>query len=146
MAERHQPKPFVAGDRIPLNVPTYGSEEVIEAMDSLLSTWVTMGKKVKRFEEMFAEYVGVKHAVMVNSGSSANLLALSALGLEPGDEVITPALTWATTVFPIAQVGAVPVLVDVDRETYNISPEAIEAAITPKNAAIMHVHLLGNPY
>lgn len=138
--------PFIPGKtRIPLNVPTYGAPEVIEALDSLMSTWVTMGKKVKRFEEMFAEYISQEHAIMTNSGSSANLLALSALGLKLGDEVITPALTWATTVFPIAQVGAVPVLVDVDRATYNIRPEAIEAAITPKAKAIMPVHVLGNP-
>ena len=138
--------PFIPGKtRIPLNVPTYGSPEVIEALDSLMSTWVTMGKKVKAFEGMFASYIGQKHAVMVNSGSSANLLALSALNLQPGDEVITPALTWATTVFPIAQVGAIPVLVDVDRGTYNISPSAVEAAVTPRTRAIMPVHLLGNP-
>jgi len=137
---------FVPGQtRIPLNVPTYGAEEVIEALDSLLSTWVTMGTKVAAFEEMFAKYIGKWLGIMVNSGSSANLLALHCLNLKPGDEVITPALTWATTVFPIAQVGAVPVLVDVDRETYNISPAAIEAAITPKTKALMPVHLLGNP-
>ena len=146
MAVLDEPREFVPGKtRIPLNVPSYGSEEVIEALDSLMSTWVTMGKKVKVFEGMFADYIGQKHAVMVNSGSSANLLALEALDLEPGDEVITPALTWATTVFPIAQVGAVPVLVDVERDSYNISPAAIKAAITPKTRAIMPVHLLGNP-
>ena len=126
-------------------MPTYGREEIDEAIDSLESGWVTMGAKVKRFEQMWADYIGTKFAVMVNSGSSANLLALSCLGLQPGDEVITPALTWATTVFPIAQVGAVPVLVDVDLDTYNISPAAVEAAITPRTRAIMPVHLLGNP-
>lgn len=151
LVERHMaasagPREFVPGrTRIPLNVPTYGAAEVIEALDSLMSTWVTMGKKVQAFEEMWAEYVGKWLGVMTNSGSSANLLALSALDLQPGDEVITPALTWATTVFPIAQVGAVPVLVDVDRASYNISPEAIEAAITPHTRALMPVHLLGNP-
>ena len=85
---------------------------------------------------------------MVNSGSSANLLALASLrqaGVKAGDEVITPALTWATTVFPIAQVGLTPVLVDVKRETYNIDPDAVERAITPRTQAIMPVHLLGNP-
>ena len=139
-------KLFVPGQtRIPLNVPTYGREEIDEAIDSLESGWVTMGAKVKRFEEMWADYIGVEYAVMTNSGSSANLLALSCLGLKPGDEVITPALTWATTVFPIAQVGAVPVLVDVDLDTYNISPGAVERAITPRTRAIMPVHLLGNP-
>jgi len=131
--------------RIPLNVPTYGRAEIDEAIDSLESGWVTCGKKVEAFEKMWAEYIGVRHAVMTNSGSSANLLALTVLGLKPGDEVITPALTWATTVFPIAQVGAVPVLVDVDRETYNIDPVMVERAITPRTRAIMPVHLLGNP-
>ena len=146
MAVYDEPREFVRGKtRIPLSVPTYGAAEVVEALDSLMSTWVTMGAKVKAFEQMFAEYIGQSYGVMTNSGSSANLLALSCLGLKPGDEVITPALTWATTVFPIAQVGAVPVLVDVDRATYNISPQAIEAAITPKTKAIMPVHLLGNP-
>ena len=140
------PEQFIPGiTKIPLNVVTYGREEIYEAVDSLESGWVTMGAKVKRFEQMWAEYIGVKHAVMVNSGSSANLLALSCLGLQPGDEVITPALTWATTVFPIAQVGAVPVLVDVDLDTYNISVAAVERAITPRTRAIMPVHLLGNP-
>ena len=139
-------KAFIPGvTKIPLNVPTYGRAEIDEAIDSLESGWVTMGAKVKRFEEMWAEYIGVKYAVMTNSGSSANLLALSCLGLQSGDEVITPALTWATTVFPIAQVGAVPVLVDVDLDTYNISPEAVRQAITPRTRAVMPVHLLGNP-
>ena len=146
MEAAHRPEPFVLGTtRIPLNVPTYGAAEVIEALDSLISTWVTMGKKVRAFEQMFAQYVGQGYGVMTNSGSSANLLALSCLGLKPGDEVITPALTWATTVFPIAQVGAVPVLVDVSRDTYNVDPQAIEEAVTPRTKAIMPVHLLGNP-
>src|SRR6266568_3383800 len=104
---------FVPGKtRIPLTVPTYGSEEVEEAIDSLLSTWVTMGAKVKKFEEAFAKYNGSTHAVMVNSGSSANLLALSVLTnplipdhIKQGSEIITPAVTWATTVYPIANVG-----------------------------------------
>lgn len=131
--------------RIPVSALSYGQPEIDEVMDSLKSGWLTMGEKVKRFEAMWAEYIGVEHAVMVNSGSSANLLALSALELEPGAEVITPALTWATTVFPICQVGAVPVLVDVDLETFNMNPGAMEAAITPLTKAIMPVHLLGNP-
>ncbi len=144
---------FVPGKtRIPLTVPTYGSEEVEEALDSLLSTWVSMGKKVKRFEEMFAEYLGSKHAVMVNSGSSANLLALSLLTnpmvpdrIEPGSEIITPAVTWVTTVYPIVNVGCVPVLVDVDSETFNILPEEVEKALSGKTRALMPVHLLGSP-
>jgi CDP-6-deoxy-D-xylo-4-hexulose-3-dehydrase len=145
--------PFVPGQTpIPLSVPTFGWEEVWDALETLLSTQVTMGKKVQRFESMFAEYVGVKHAVMVNSGSSANLLALSVLTnpllaghLQPGDEVVTPAVTWATAVFPIANVGLVPVLVDVDLNTFNLIPEEVEKAITPRTRAILLVHLLGNP-
>ena len=144
---------FVPGKtRIPLIVPSYDWEEVAEALDSLLSTQVTMGQKVKQFESMFAEYVGVRYAIMVNSGSSANLLALAILTnrflenrIKPGDEIITPAVTWATTVWPIIDCGAVPVLVDVDLETFNINTEEIKKAITHKTRAIMPVHLLGNP-
>ena len=144
---------FVPGKtRIPLTVPTYGSEEVEEAVDSLLSTWVTMGEKVKKFEEAFAKYNGSKHAVMVNSGSSANLLALSVLTnslipnhIEKGSEIITPAVTWETTVYPIANVGCIPVLVDVDPATFNVLPEEIEEAWTPRTRAIVPVHLLGGP-
>ena len=137
---------------IPLNVPSFGWEEVWESLDSLLSTQVTMGRKVKQFEQMFADYIGVNHAIMVNSGSSANLLALSVL-TNPvlsdhwvaGDEIITPAVTWATTVFPMINCGLVPVLVDVDIDTFNLLPEEVEKAITPRTKAIMPVHLLGNP-
>src|SRR5713226_9589994 len=144
---------FVPGKtRIPLTIPTYGSEEVEEAIDSLLSTWVTMGAKVKKFEEAYAQYNGSKHAVMVNSGSSANLLALSVLTnpilkdpVPKGSEIITPAVTWATTVYPISDVGCTPVLVDVDPKTFNIIPDEIEKAITDKTRAIMPVHLLGGP-
>lgn len=142
--------PFVLGKtRIPLSVPTFGSDEVIEAIRSLLELRVTMGSKVQQFERMFADYIGVRNAVMVNSGSSANLLALSVLRysgrLQPGDEVITPAVTWSTTVFPIIQVGCVPVFVDVDLGTYTANVNEIEKAITKKTKAIMPVHLLGNP-
>src|SRR3989449_4856214 len=144
---------FVPGKtRIPLTVPTYGSEEVEEAVDSLLSTWVTMGAKVKKFEEAFANYNGSRHAVMVNSGSSANLLALSVLAnhtvpdyIEKGSEIITPAVTWATTIYPISNVGCTPVLVDVEPRTFNIVPEELEKAIGPKTKAIVPVHLLGSP-
>ena len=144
---------FIPGKtKIPLAVPQFGSDEVIESVESLISTWVTMGKKVRSFESQFKDYVGQKGALMVNSGSSANLLALSALSspnfdnrIKPGDEVICPAVTWSTSVYPILNVGAKPVLVDVDLNTLNVSPEAIENAITPKTKAIMAVHLMGNP-
>lgn len=144
---------FVPGKtKIPLQVPPIGSDEIKEAVESFLSTWLTMGKKVKTFEGSFADYIGTKSAIMVNSGSSANLLALAALTnphfknqFRPGEEVITPAVTWATTVYPIANVGLIPVIVDVDLETFNINVDSIENAITEKTRAIMPVHLLGNP-
>jgi len=144
---------FIPGKtKIPLAVPQFGSDEVIEAMESLISTWVTMGKKVKTFESQFSEYVGQKKGLMVNSGSSANLLALSSLSslnfknrIKPGDEVICPAVTWSTSVYPILNVGAKPVLVDVDINTLNVKPDTIEKAITPKTKGIMAVHLMGNP-
>ena len=123
----NQKEPFVPGKTsIPLAVPTFGWEEVWEAIESLLSTNVTMGDKVREFESLFAQYLGVRHAIMVNSGSSANFLALQVLTnpqferpLQPGDEVITPAVTWATTVWPIVNSGLIPVLVDVDLDTFN---------------------------
>ena len=144
---------FIPGKtKIPLAIPQFGSDEVIESVESLISTWVTMGKKVRTFESQFKDYVGQKGALMVNSGSSANLLALSALSspnfdnrMKPGDEVICPAVTWPTSVYPILNVGAKPVLVDVDLNTLNVSPETIEDAITPRTKAIMAVHLMGNP-
>lgn len=144
---------FVPGvSRINLQNPTYSYDEVMEVMDSLLSSWVTMGKKVKQFETIFSKYMGVGSGTMVNSGSSANLVALSALSdprvknrISPKEEVITPALTWSTTVFPISLVKARPVFVDVCIDSFNIDENKIEDAITEKTKAIMPVHLLGNP-
>ena len=136
----------------PLSVPLYGAEEVTEAMDTLLSRRVTMGRRVQQFEEEFAAYVGAEHAVMVNSGSSANLLAVCSLtaqvtpqGLYPGDEVIVPAVTWPTTITPIIQNGCVPVFVDIDPETLNLKTEELEKAWSPRTRAVFVVHLLGNP-
>jgi CDP-6-deoxy-D-xylo-4-hexulose-3-dehydrase len=135
---------------IPLISPSYGKEEVEEAMASLLSSWVTMGTKVKKFEEQFAKYIGTKYAVMVNSGSSANLLALSVLShpniskIKKDSEIITPAVTWATTVYPMINVGVKPVFVDVDLDTYCINVEEMKSAVSKKTSAIMPVHLLGN--
>jgi CDP-6-deoxy-D-xylo-4-hexulose-3-dehydrase len=145
---------FIPGiSSIPLAESPYDWEEVYEALDSLLSMKTTMGEKVNKFEKLFAKYVGTKYAIMVNSGSSANLLALSifanpSLGshqLKKGDEIITPAVTWATTVYPICNMGAIPVFVDVNLDTFEIDTEKIENAITKKTKAIMPVHLLGNP-
>ena len=144
---------FIPGKtKIPLNIPSYSWEEAYEAIESIITTRVTMGEKVQKFERMFADYVGVENAVMVNSGSTANLLALSILTnpvinnrIQKGEEIITPAITWSTTVFPIINVNAMPVLVDVDLDTYTIDTTEIEKAITDKTRAIMPVHILGNP-
>jgi CDP-6-deoxy-D-xylo-4-hexulose-3-dehydrase len=146
------PVPPGAGEpRLPLHVPSYGADEVNEAIESLLSTRVTMGDKVRRFETLWAEYLGVAEAVMVNSGSSANLVMAAALvnpafprPLAPGDEVIVPAVAWSTTYFPLVNVGLVPVLVDVDLDTFTIDPAAAARAVGPRTRALMPVHLLGN--
>jgi CDP-6-deoxy-D-xylo-4-hexulose-3-dehydrase len=136
----------------PLSVPLYGADEVMSALQVLLSQNVTMGARVRQFEQAFSEFIGSRHAVMLNSGSSANLVALAILsesvvpnGLHPGDEVIVPAVTWPTTVTPIIQAGCVPVFVDIDSETLNLRPESLEEAWSPRTRAIFVVHLLGNP-
>lgn len=144
-------------DGINLVSTTFDEKEITEAIDSLLTTNLTMGKKVELFENKWSEYlekVSFKNirSVMVNSGSSANLLAIAVLmdrsikdHLKPGDEMIVPPVTWSTTIFPIIQLGLKPVIVDVDLETMTISPDKIRDAISPKTRAIMPVHLLGNP-
>ena len=152
-AQQTESEKFIPGKtKIHLSIPQFGVDEIIESIDSFLSTYVTMGKKVKMFENLFSSYIGTRHGIMVNSGSSANLVALSALSntavknhLIPGDEIITPAVTFATTVYPISSQNCVPVFVDVDRETLNMNTEKIEKAVTAKTKAIMLVHLLGNP-
>jgi CDP-6-deoxy-D-xylo-4-hexulose-3-dehydrase len=145
------PEPRTEEVRLPLHVPSFGADEVNEAVECLLSTRVTMGDKVRRFEALWAEYLGVAEAVMVNSGSSANLVAAAALvnpafprPLVAGDEVIVPAVAWSTTYFPLVNVGLVPVLVDVDLDTFTIDPAAAAHAVGSRTRALMPVHLLGN--
>ena len=135
--------------KIRLHEPTFGEEEITAAVDVLRSTLVTHGAKVKEFERLFAAGA---HGIAVNSGSSANLLLVSALTnpatagrLLPGDEVIVPALSWSTTVWPLVQHGLIPVIVDVDPSTFNISPEQVERAICPRTRGLMPVHVYGNP-
>lgn len=135
-----------------LHEPTFGAEEINAMVAQSLSTFVTMGKQVRGFEEECARYFGTSHALMNNSGSSANLLAIAALAnptftnhLKSGDEVIVPALSWSTTVWPLVQHQLTPVFVDCDPDTYNFDYDALEAAITPKTRAIMLVHVYGNP-
>lgn len=147
------PKPFdPARPVIKLHETTYDAEEILEVLTCLLATEVTMGPKVKRFEQEFAKRFGHAHAVMVNSGSSANLLAVAGLAnhyvqdhLNPGDEVIVPALCWSTTVWPLIQHQLVPVIVDADPKTLNIDPDEVVKAIGPKTRSIMPVPIYGNP-
>jgi len=138
--------------KVKLHEPTFGSEEIWEALESMLSTMVTMGDKVLRFEREFSEEFRFGSSTMVNSGSSANLLAVAALSnpamkdpLKPGDEIIVPALSWSTTVWPLVQHGLVPVIVDIDPVTLNMDPNEIERAISDKTRGIMLVHVYGNP-
>jgi CDP-6-deoxy-D-xylo-4-hexulose-3-dehydrase len=142
--ERHDP---VQG--IPLQVTGFGADEVYGAVEALVSTWVTMGKRVRAFEEAFADWVGTRHAVMVNSGSSANLVGLAALvhtgQLRLGDEVLVPAVAWSTSLFPVAQCGLRPVLVDVDPQTLCIDVALAAAAMGPRTRGVIAVHLLGQP-
>ncbi|RCX19013.1 CDP-6-deoxy-D-xylo-4-hexulose-3-dehydrase [Fontibacillus phaseoli] len=140
--------PVVYGGRV------YDEKEMRSLVDSSLDFWLTAGRYNKQFEKEFAEYLGVRYALLTNSGSSANLLAFSALTspklkekrIMPGDEVITVAAGFPTTVNPIVQNGAVPVFIDVELGTYNIRVEKIEGAITPKTKAIMVAHTMGNPF
>ena len=142
--------------RIPLNKNTIGEAEKAAVNAVLDSGRLTMGERCRAFERAFAGYIGVEHAVMVNSGSSANLIALFALAnpllpadgalprrIERGSEVIVPALTWSTTIWPVLQAGAKPVFVDCDPNTLQVKPETIEAAITDATSAIVVVHVLG---
>ncbi|MDB5245367.1 MAG: NarL family transcriptional regulator [Parcubacteria group bacterium] len=133
------------GMRVPYAQAVYGEEE-IQAVNQVLSDpfKISPGVKVKEFETQIATIFGKKHGVMVNSGSAANLLAVEIMRLGAGDEVITPVLTFGTTVAPILQKGATPIFVDVVPGTYQIDPDKIEAAITPNTKAIMIPSLLGN--
>lgn len=138
--------------RVNLHEPSFGEEEIEAAVTQMRTTHVTMGKQVREFENQCAKYFGAEHALMCNSGSSANLLAFAALTnpmclnhLNPGDEVIVPALSWATSVWPIIQHQLIPVFVDCDLATYNFDYDKLEEAITTKTRAIMVVHVYGNP-
>lgn len=127
---------------LPYALPLIGEEEINEVVDSLRSGWITTGPKVKRFEQDFADYVGTKHAIAVNSCTAGLHIALTALGVGPGDEVIVPTMTFCSTANVVVHLGARPVLVDVG-DDFNVTPAAIEAAITPRTKAIMVVHFAG---
>ena len=151
----YTPKPFIPGESVvPVSGKVMGAKELQLMVEASLDGWLTTGRFNTAFEERLAKYLGVKHLITVNSGSSANLVAFSALtsprlgdrAIKPGDEVIGVAAGFPTTVNPILQFGAVPVFVDVDLATHNINASLIEAAITPKTKAIMLAHSLGNPF
>jgi CDP-6-deoxy-D-xylo-4-hexulose-3-dehydrase len=150
-----QHKGFIQGkDYIPYAGRVYDEKEMISLVDSTLDFWLTAGKFAKQFETEFAKFLGAKYCLLTNSGSSANLLAISALTspklgdkqLKIGDEVITVAATFPTTVNPIIQNNLVPVFMDVDVGTYNIQADKIEEALSEKTKAIFLAHTLGNPF
>jgi CDP-6-deoxy-D-xylo-4-hexulose-3-dehydrase len=152
----HAPQPFEKGlSPVPVSGKVFGAEEVCSLVDSALEFWLTTGRFNAAFESRLSNYIGSRRkALTVNSGSSANLIALTALtshihserALKPGDEVITCATGFPTTVNPILQNGLTPVFVDVDIPTYNIDVTQIEAAVGDKTRAIMVAHSLGNPF
>jgi len=153
--EFHNQKNFFReGDRVPYASRVFDSEELVNLVDSALEFWLTAGRYANDFEQNFAKYLGVKFCSLVNSGSSANLVAFmtltsSLLGerrIKRGDEVITVAAGFPTTVAPIVQYGAVPVFVDVTIPQYNIDVTKLEAAYSEKTKAVMIAHTLGNPF
>lgn len=145
---------FEEGMRIPYASRVYDSREMVNLVDSALEFWLTAGRYTKQFESSFAEYLGVRYCALVNSGSSANLLAFMALtsplleerAILPGDEVITVAAGFPTTVAPMIQYGAIPVFVDVTIPQYNLDTSMLEQALSKKTKAVMIAHTLGNPF
>src|SRR3954447_26441756 len=154
-AARWPEKTFVAGQSAaPVSGRVFDDDELAALVDSSLDFWLTSGRYSAQFELEFAQLMGVRYSLLVNSGSSANLIAFSVLmdeavgerRVRPGDEVITVAAGFQTTVNPIIQNGCIPVFVDVELGTYNIDVTALEAACSEKTKAIMIAHTLGNPF
>lgn len=147
-------KPFEEGQRIPYASRVYDSDEMVNLVDSALEFWLTAGRYTTQFEKGLAKYLGVRFCALVNSGSSANLLAFMTLtspllgerAVKRGDEVITVAAGFPTTVTPVIQFGAVPVFVDVTIPQYNIDVTKLEEALSEKTKAVMIAHTLGNPF
>lgn len=145
---------YMPGQRIPYASRVYDEEEMCNLVDSALEFWLTSGRYTDEFEKKFAEYLGVKYCSLVNSGSSANLLAFMALtspllgerAVQRGDEVITVAAGFPTTVAPIIQYGAVPVFIDITIPQYNMDVTMLEEALSDKTKAVMAAHTLGNPF
>lgn len=151
---KEEKKPFAPGDRISYAARVFDEKEMCALTDATLDFWLTTGRFSDEFEEKFAQWIGVRYAHLVNSGSSANLIAFSALTspklgdrqIKRGDEVITVACGFPTTVAPVLQYGAVPVFVDVTVPQYNIDVSQLEAALSEKTKAVMIAHTLGNPF
>ncbi len=150
----NQKKDFEEGDRIPYASRVYDRREMTNLVDSALEFWLTSGRYTDEFEKNFAKYLGIRFCSLVNSGSSANLLAFMALTspllgerrVKPGDEIITVAAGFPTTVAPVIQYGAVPVFVDVTIPQYNIDVTKLEDAVSDRSKAVMIAHTLGNPF
>ena len=146
--------PFEEGDKISYASRVYDSKEMVNLVDSSLEFWLTAGRYTNKFEREFAEYLNVKYCSFVNSGSSANLLAFMTLTspllkerkINRGDEIITVAAGFPTTVAPMIQYGAVPVFVDVTIPQYNIDVNQLKDALSDKTKAVMVAHTLGNPF
>ncbi len=153
-AYHNNKKPFEEGQRIPYASRVYDADEMVNLVDSALEFWLTAGRYTSQFEKGLAKYLGVRFCALVNSGSSANLLAFMTLtspllgerAVKRGDEVITVAAGFPTTVTPVIQFGAVPVFVDVTIPQYNIDVTKLEEALSEKTKAVMIAHTLGNPF
>jgi len=155
IARNKSSKNIVAGkDYISVTGKVLDEEDILYGVDAALDGWLTAGRFANKFEHDFAQYFGAHKALLVNSGSSANLVAFYALtspklgerAIKSGDEVITVAAGFPTTVNPIIQFGAIPVFVDIDVATHNVKADMIEAAVSSKTKAIMIAHSLGNPF
>ncbi len=153
--EKNINQSIVAGvNYIPVTGKVLDIDDILHGVDATLDAWLTTGRYAKDFEKEFANYFGSKASVLVNSGSSANLVAFYSLtspklgerAIKPGDEIITVAAGFPTTINPMVQFGCIPVFVDIDIPTYNINVNQLEAAISPKTKAIMVAHALGNPF
>ena len=150
----NQKKTFKPGDRIAYASRVYDSDEMCNLVDSALEFWLTSGRYTNEFEKKFSEYLGVKYCSLVNSGSSANLIAFMALTspllgerqIRPGDEMITVAAGFPTTVTPAIQYGVIPVFIDVTIPQYNMDVSMLEAALSDKTKLVMAAHTLGNPF
>ncbi|MBE7532222.1 MAG: lipopolysaccharide biosynthesis protein RfbH [Ardenticatenaceae bacterium] len=151
----HAAAPFIPGEsEVPVSGRVFDAAEMVNLIDASLDFWLTTGRYAEQFESEFARVMGVRHAMLCNSGSSANLLALSALTspkleerqLQPGDEVITVAAGFPTTVNPIVQNRLMPVFLDIELGTYDVMVDRLETAVSPRTKAIMLAHTLGNPF